>query len=126
MKIIGRLVALTLAIVSAVSMSGCFLAVPVVAGAGMYLWDPSDELIAERAAFALGTTPDKIQISDVEKSGMYGGRYDFKATYNNQVYTCYLTFTAGNASDALCNSPSGQSVTQPGQCNELLRAAGRC
>lgn len=107
-------------------MSGCVLLPAAAVGLGMYAWDPSDELIAERAAFALGTTPDKVTISNVEKSGLYGGRYDFKAMVGTKEYSCYLTFTAGNASDALCNDSSGQAVTQPGQCNELLRAAGRC
>ncbi|GKW14869.1 hypothetical protein BSK71_11190 [Pectobacterium actinidiae] len=82
----------------------------------------SDNNIKEKAAFALGTTPDKITItnrtSDINS-------VKFNATTNGKVYQCYYS-TAGVSSDALCSSTDGSSLPNGSQCNALLKAANKC
>jgi len=82
----------------------------------------SDESIKEKAAFALGTTPDKITISNrhIEIDSV-----KFNATTNGRVFQCYYT-TVGISSDALCSPTDGGPTAKTNSCNELLKAAGEC
>ncbi|MDF7681602.1 hypothetical protein PT300_13805 [Enterobacteriaceae bacterium ESL0689] len=78
--------------------------------------------LKEKAAFALGTTPDKIIIShrtaeiDAVK---------FHAITNGKTYQCYYT-TVGVSSDALCSPTDGTGLPAEAQCNALLKAANKC
>lgn len=103
---------------------GCFLALSMMlTGCGMI--DNavrSDTSIQEKAAFALGTTPEKVKITNRR------GEIDsvrFNATTNGRTFQCYFT-TAGISSDALCSPTDGGANPAGAQCNDLLKAAGRC
>lgn len=83
----------------------------------------SDDNIKEKAAFALGTTPDKITISN-KKADIDSVK--FNATYKKKVYQCYYTTEFGYSSDVLCSPTDGSKLTNTAQCNDLLKAAGKC
>ncbi|MCT7488191.1 hypothetical protein N5T63_04610 [Aliarcobacter cryaerophilus] len=85
----------------------------------------SDNSLSTKAAFALNTTSDKVQISNREASL---DAINFVATTNGKTYQCYVTTVFGAlTSDAVC---SGANITIPKNenrpCNDLLKAAGRC
>lgn len=83
----------------------------------------SDESIKEKAAFALGTTADKITITN-KRSEMDSVK--FNATFNKRIYQCYYTSTFGFSSDALCSPTDGGAPSKTAQCNDLLKASGKC
>lgn len=83
----------------------------------------SDDSIKEKAAFALGTTADKITISN-KKSELDSVK--FNATVNKRIYQCYYSTTFGISSDALCSPTDGGTLPKTTQCNDLLKAAGKC
>ncbi|TKD45573.1 hypothetical protein FCG41_03855 [Azotobacter chroococcum] len=85
----------------------------------------SEEDIKEKAAFALGTTPDKVTISN-RRSEIDSVR--FNATTQGKVFQCYYA-TAGISSDAICSPTDGSSLPSTSQstnCNALLKAANKC
>ncbi|MBC9130765.1 hypothetical protein JMI89_08390 [Frischella sp. Ac48] len=84
----------------------------------------SDESIKQKTAFALGTTPDKITISNKTKEM---DSVKFNATFKKKVYQCYYTTALVTSSDVLC-SPMGKNGSLPktAQCNALTKAAGQC
>ncbi|MCL2655970.1 MAG: hypothetical protein FWD62_00880 [Betaproteobacteria bacterium] len=101
----------------------CLLIVTVLAACGTI--DNavrSDDSIKEKAAFALGTTPDKVTITN-RRSEIDSVK--FNATVNGRVFQCYYT-TAGVSSDALCSPTDGGPAPAGSNCNALLKAAGKC
>jgi hypothetical protein len=82
----------------------------------------SDESIQQKAAFALGTTPDKVTITN-RTSEL--GTVRFNATTNDRMFQCYYT-TVGVTSDVLCSPTDGGGPAAGAQCNALLKAAGKC
>ena len=89
----------------------------------------NDESLQEKAAFAIGTHPSNISISNVQ-SGLY--KVTFDADANGSQYRCYYTTTITVRSDALCTKMGPKIAPKPtteesqGECNALLKAAGRC
>lgn len=85
----------------------------------------SDQKLKERAAVALGTSADAITISNRSNEGV---RINFTATTGKRSSQCYVTSTASMigvvTSDAICSG--GNAHKGAGQCNALLKAAGRC
>lgn len=83
----------------------------------------SDASLREKAAFALNTTADKVSISN-RRGDMDSVK--FVATTHGRSYQCYITTVSGAfSSDALC-SGAGSVNSGSGNCNALLKAAGRC
>lgn len=82
-----------------------------------------DTSLANKAAFALNTTADKVAISNRSPSI---DSINFVATTKGKSYQCYITTVGGVInSDAICSGSN--SVKKEGsQCNALLKAAGRC
>ncbi|MDO4249115.1 MAG: hypothetical protein Q4C79_09210 [Neisseria sp.] len=89
----------------------------------------SDEKLKERAAFALGVQPSQINISNRQNEGV---RINFTATVGKRSSQCYVTNAVGvigaMTSDAICSGSAGSQANKSpnGQCNALLKAAGRC
>lgn len=85
----------------------------------------SDQKLKERAAFALGTNAEAITISNRSNEGL---RINFTATTGKRSSQCYVTSTPSVigvvTSDAICSG--GGAHKGEGQCNALLKAAGRC
>ena len=93
------------------------------------------EQLLDKAEFATGI--DRSQLSVVEGSvegTMDSVQYRVKAK-NGKVFRCYYTTIIYTTSDAICTpiDRSGRAMEQQkkktredGNCNELLRAAGRC
>ncbi|WP_154953870.1 hypothetical protein [Neisseria flavescens] len=85
----------------------------------------SDQKLQERAAFALGTSPNAVKISNRSNEGI---RINFTATVGKRVSQCYVTSVTSTigvtTSDAICSG--GGAHKGKGQCNALLKAAGRC
>jgi len=93
----------------------------------------SEEKIVDRTSFALGQPSSEFTISNRKNSAI-------KTTYTattkkGKTYSCYVEGPLP-VSDALCNEMSsgepaakGKSAAgkpAPKNCNELLKAAGRC
>ena len=93
----------------------------VAVSASAWAKAPSQELLQERAAFALGASTEQVVIGNVRKSGGMASRYDFTATVKGVTSRCYVTNSLGNSSDALCSTP-GKGAS----CDALSQAAGRC
>ena len=84
----------------------------------------SNETLAEKAAFALNTTPNKVKISN-RKPNIEDIR--FIATVGRKSYQCYVASIMGiSTSDALCSGSASTYKNKPKNCNALLKAAGRC
>lgn len=86
----------------------------------------TEDAIKEKASFAIGAQPSEIAISNVKSSGF--SKVSFNAEANNVKYTCYYESAIAVKSDAICTKLNGKSDTEgtSNQCNELLKAAGRC
>ena len=88
----------------------------------------SDAKLRERAAFTLGTSPDKVTISNRRNEGI---TIHFTATVGGRATQCYVTnsvtMIGAMTSDALCSDNAAKAaLRRTGQCNDLLKAAGRC
>ncbi|HEZ0495442.1 TPA: hypothetical protein WGQ16_001391 [Neisseria meningitidis] len=85
----------------------------------------SDQKLQERAAFALGVSPNAVKISNRSNEGI---RINFTATVGKRVSQCYVTSVISTigvtTSDAICLG--GGTHKDKSQCNALLKAAGRC
>ena len=80
--------------------------------------------IKEKAAFALGTSADKVTITN-RRSEIDSVK--FNATVEGRVFQCYYTSVFGVlSSDALCSQTDGAALPSSGTCNALLKAAGKC
>lgn len=83
----------------------------------------SDSSLQQKAAFALNTTADKVTVSN-RTSTIDSIRFNAQA--GGKVYQCYITTVMGAiSSDALCSGTDGKAP-KGGQCNQLLKAAGKC
>ena len=96
----------------------------------------NDAALAQRTSLALGLTSDQFTISNRVDSGV---RTDYSVqTAAGENYACYVTgiisVTGRVVSDAICTGmQSGGNAGQAApaaaatpNCNDLLRAAGRC
>ncbi len=85
----------------------------------------SDNSLATKAAFALGTTANKVVISNRSPSL---NAINFTATVDGKSHQCYVTSLAGVVtSDAICSNTGNQTNTKENRpCNALLKAAGKC
>ncbi|MDR1228865.1 MAG: hypothetical protein LBK55_07595 [Azoarcus sp.] len=101
-----------------------------------------EDKLTQRTAYALGLNPADFTISDKTKDGI---RTDYiVTTTKGDRYWCHIeagaSFMGQMVGDAMCNEAPGNTggagskgktgktgekpITR--QCNELLRAAGRC
>jgi len=88
----------------------------------------SEAKLRERAAFALGVNPSAVSISNRRNEGI---TIYFTATVGGRSSQCYVTNSVtvigAVTSDALCSGGGAREATRrTGQCNALLKAAGRC
>lgn len=83
----------------------------------------SNESIQEKTAFALGTMPENIEITN--RSGDIT-TVRFYADYNKRKFQCYYMSAYGLATDVVCSPTDGKPLVATQQCNELLKAAGKC
>lgn len=67
----------------------------------------SNDALAKKAAFTLGTSVDKVTISDIDKGVI---RTEFKASVGKTTSSCYVTGGGFMMSDAIC-STGGQVRT---------------
>jgi hypothetical protein len=95
----------------------------------------TEEKLTQRTALALGLDSSEFTISNRVNEGI---RTDYiVTTKTGERYTCYVSgvvsITGREVSDAMCNetqrekngkAASSKPVTK--NCNDLLRAAGRC
>ncbi|MDR2186484.1 MAG: hypothetical protein LBE62_00355 [Azonexus sp.] len=100
----------------------------------------NEESLQNRTAQALGLRAGDFTISNRSDSGV---RTDYTVTTNQkQVFSCYVTGTVSMVgrvvSDAMCTEVSSPAAAKKGKsaekkpagkapdCNDLLKAAGRC
>lgn len=114
------------------------LAALILAGilAGCAAQVVKEDHLKQKTAFALGIEEKDITISERVDDGVQT-RYNAR-TRDGRSYNCYVTgaFSPGAGSvvsDALCTKVGGKATPAPARgkaatpdCNDLLRAAGRC
>nr|WP_086939689.1 hypothetical protein [Thaumasiovibrio occultus] len=82
-----------------------------------------DSSIQQKAAFALGTSADKITIENRSADFM---KVSFDAIYDGRRFQCYYTGGLIVTSDALCSPTDGEGMPAGRNCNALLKAANQC
>ena len=89
----------------------------------------NDDDLLERAELATGI--DRAQLSVVPNSvssSLDAVNYSVKDKKNN-LYRCYFTSVIAVTSDSICTKISKDGKQEPankGNCNALLKAAGKC
>ncbi len=91
----------------------------------------SDDSLLDKAEMATGIPKNELLLEKRE-GGIDDVQFTVK-TKDNEVFRCYITSMVAITSDAVCKQ-IGESKTKgkrktvkpTGNCNELLRAAGRC
>jgi len=111
-------------------ITACSVALTVLSGCGIIEKQvASEESLQQKASFAIGTQPSNISITNVQ-SGLE--KITFDAEANGSQYSCYYTTVIAVKSDAICKKMGAQTDPKPtteesqGECNALLKAAGRC
>lgn len=109
----------------------CATVLTVLSGCGIIEKQiTSEDSLKEKASFAIGVEPQTIAISNVQ-SGLE--KVTFDANVNQSRYSCYYTTVLASESDAICRKISAANDTPKptkketnSECNDLLKAAGRC
>ena len=91
------------------------------------------ENLVKRAAFSIGVEEDALTVVDGSvRSEMDSVHFEVLDQQGTR-YRCYYTTGIGFTSDTLCNAVSktgtptkASSQKKTGNCNALLRAAGKC
>ncbi|SDQ81737.1 hypothetical protein [Pseudoxanthomonas sp. CF125] len=109
----------------------CTFAVALVSGCASFA--VSDDILVQRTGFALGLEPSQFTISNRMDEGTTT-RYQVKTT-SGQQYNCFVGGSVNvlgkSVSDAICTetgkgAASGSATKPTGNCNALLKAAGKC
>lgn len=90
-----------------------------------------DDVLREKAAFALNTDAESVQVLS-KSSSLDSVKFQVKS--DKGIYNCYFTSVVIVNSDALCSGPLSKSSQKPAvqksekteSCNALLKAANRC
>ena len=89
----------------------------------------SEDTILDKAETATGIAKTNLKIvpGSIESSL---DAVNFKATdHNGNLYKCYFTSAIAVTSDAICSKLTKDGKEEPtnkGNCNALLKAAGKC
>jgi len=87
----------------------------------------SDEMLLEKAEFATGIDRDNLTL-DSRSGSLDSVEYTVKSN-KGEKFRCYFTSAVAITSDAICQeiSANGKKKSRKGgNCNALLRAAGKC
>lgn len=87
----------------------------------------SDDTLLEKAEFATGIDRDSLTL-DSRSGSLDSVEYTVKAS-NGAKFRCYFTSAVAITSDAICQeiSSNGKKKSKKtGNCNALLKAAGKC
>lgn len=82
-----------------------------------------DSSIQEKAAFALGTSANKVKIENRSADII---KVNFDALYKGRRFQCYYTGGVILTSDVICSPTDGKGMPSGSNCNALLQAAGKC
>ncbi|MCK0513547.1 hypothetical protein MXE38_01465 [Anaerobiospirillum sp. NML120448] len=89
----------------------------------------SDDSYLDKAESAIGIDKSQLTLDkDSVKGGIDAVNFDVYDKKGNR-YKCYFTSAVAITSDALCTKISKDGTATPankGNCNALLKAAGRC
>lgn len=89
----------------------------------------SEDSYLDRAESAIGIDKSQLTLDkDSVKGGIDAVNFDVYDKKGNR-YKCYFTSAVAITSDALCTKISKDGTATPankGNCNALLKAAGRC
>ncbi len=84
----------------------------------------SDDVLLDKAEFATGIDRDKLTLES--RSGSIDS-VEYTVRSGKTKYRCYFTSAVAINSDAICQPINGNKKSKKsGNCNALLRAAGRC
>ncbi len=108
-----------------------FVVAHTLLAAGCASFAVTEDKLQQRTALALVVDQGDFTISNRVDDGV---RTDYIATTKaGKIYNCYVegsvSITGRVVSDALCaeKGKSGKEAMSPGtQCNDLLKAAGKC
>ena len=77
----------------------------------------NEQVLREKAAFALGVTQDRIMLEQSERTPEPNS-YFFNARYQGKLYQCYVaTMQDQIMSDAICRPTDGSDL--PRKCREV-------
>ena len=95
----------------------------------------SEASLLDKAEFATGVSASNLKIVEGSVTAELDSvHYKVKAK-NGTLYRCYFTSIVATTSDAICTAVDGsgkamknqkKKAAKGGNCNDLLRAAGRC
>lgn len=95
----------------------------------------SEASLLDKAEFATGVSAANLKIVEGSVTAELDSvHYKVKAK-NGTLYRCYFTSIVATTSDAICTAIDGsgkamknqkKKAAKGGNCNDLLRAAGRC
>lgn len=94
----------------------------------------SDASLLDKAEMATGVSADTLKVVPNSVTAKIDSVHYKVETSKGQLYRCYYTTIVGAMdSDAVCTkigkgepSKASSSKTEAGNCNALLKAAGRC
>ena len=110
-------------------------AVSLLAGCGAIGKATSSEAsLLDKAEMATGVSADTLKVVPNSVKAKIDSVHYKVETSKGQLYRCYYTTLVGAMdSDAVCTKigkgepvKAGHSTSETGNCNALLRAAGRC
>lgn len=81
-----------------------------------------DYSIQRKAAQALGTSADKVQIKNRTADLV---KVEFDAVFNKRTFSCYYTGGVVLTSDVICAPTDGKALPQSA-CGSLQKALGQC
>ena len=95
----------------------------------------SEEAMLDKAEFATGIDRNNLKVVNGSVEGSMDAVHFKVKAKNGATYRCYFTSAIAVTSDAICTPNDGtgkafrkqkEKAAKSGNCNALLRAAGRC
>lgn len=110
----------TSSLIGALTLSGCgMISAPIT----------SDETLLDKAETATGISKENLSlVPNSKESSLDAVNFKVKDKQDN-LYKCYFTTIIATTSDAICSRISKDGKVEnanQGNCNALLRAAGKC
>ena len=116
--------------IKALTLTSALIAAASIAGCGMISEQvTSEDAMLDKAETATGIAKSNLKIVEGSvDSSLDAVRFNVTDQSGN-LYKCYFTSAIAVTSDALCTKISKDGKAEPansGNCNALLKAAGKC
>lgn len=116
--------------IKAITFTSVFILATSIAGCGMISEQvTSEDSMLDKAETATGIAKFNLKLVEGSVDSSLDA-VNFKVTdQDGNLYKCYFTSAIAVTSDALCTKISKDGKAEPanqGNCNALLKAAGKC